>query len=242
MDRIIQARRSLIVAADVPSIRRLGKLVEAARDMQGVGAFKLGFSVGLEGLREAVSVVRSELGRDFPVIYDAQKAATDIPATGTLFAQALRRARVNAAILFPFTGPATQEAWTNACLGEGLKVIVGGIMTHEKFLVSEGGYIDDSAVECIYRNACKQGVRDFVVPGTKINWVQKIYSWLVEELGEGNFTLYAPGFVTQGGDISECGAAAGENWHVIVGSGIHKKQRTRERRSVMKKLCRQIVV
>lgn len=43
--------------------------------------------------------------------------------------------------------------------------------------------------------------------------------------------LYAPGFIDQGGIITECGKVAGENWHAIVGSAIYKK----ETRDEMKK-------
>jgi orotidine-5'-phosphate decarboxylase len=96
-------------------------------------------------------------------------------------------------------------------------------MTHPKFLVSEGGYVADEAVERIYRLACENGVNHFVVPGTKINWVKKIRQILEEKLGKGNFVLYAPGFISQGGDISECGQAAGDEWHAIVGSAIYGK-------------------
>lgn len=127
----------------------------------------------------------------------------------------------DAVILFPFAGPATQFAWTKACQDAGLRVLIGGVMTHPQFLVSEGGYIADEAPERIFRAACRQGVTDFVVPGSKLKWVKDLRALLVERLGENGFTLYAPGFITQGGDISECGKAAGERFHPIVGSAIY---------------------
>ena len=105
-----------------------------------------------------------------------------------------------------------------------MNVLIGGIMTHAKFLVSEGGYIADDAPERIFRLACKLGVRHFVVPGNRINWVRYLKTVLYDELGEGNFVLYAPGFITQKGDISECGQVAGKEWHAIVGSAIYGKK------------------
>lgn len=117
-----------------------------------------------------------------------------------------------------------------ACHDAELPMIVGGIMTHPKFLVSEGGYIADEAVEKIYRLACHWGVTNFVVPGTKLHWVKKVREILVEELGDGNFVLWAPGFITQGGDISECGQVAGAFWHGIVGGGIYNKPTAEEQR------------
>jgi len=222
---IIPAKKSIIVAADVEEFGDLIRLALAVKDVNGIGGFKVGFSLGIDGLTGIVKEVKAILGHDFPVIYDHQKAGNDIPAMGSVFARKLKNAGVKAAILFPFTGPATQEAWTKSCFDEGLEVLTGGIMTHQNFLVSEGGYISDEAPERIYRLACKLGVRHFVVPGNKINWVKKIYAILVEELGEGNFTLYAPGFITQEGDISECGQAAGPSWHAIVGSAIYGKMK-----------------
>lgn len=240
-ERIIPSDKSVIVAADVSNLKRLADLAEGMKGVNGIGGFKLGFTLAMEDLTLAASAVRNKLGEDFPIIYDHQKAGNDIPDMGEPFAKALKEARVGTAILFPLAGPATQEAWTKACFNEGLQVITGGIMTHPQFLVSEGGYIADEAVERIYRLACKLGVRHFVVPGNKIGWVTKIRAWLVEELGEGNFVLYAPGFITQKGDISECGLAAGNKWHAIVGSAIYKQSTIAEQRQAAIAVTSQII-
>lgn len=230
MGKIIQSKKSVIVAADVPNLGKLANLAEAMVDVNGIGGFKLGLTLAMQDLSAAVSAVRRSLGPDFPIIYDHQKAGNDIPDMGKQFAEVLKNSGVNAAILFPFAGPATQEAWTKSCFDAGLQVLTGGVMTHPQFLVSEGGYIADESVERIYRLACKLGVKDFVVPGNKINWVNRVRAVLVEELGEGNFVLYAPGFITQKGDISECGQAAGNEWHAIVGSAIYKQTTKEEQR------------
>lgn len=240
-EKIIRLKRSVIVAADVPTISDLQDLTVAMNGVPGISGFKIGLTLAMNGLRTVTSTIKCLLGPHFPVIYDHQKAGNDIPAMGNPFARALASAGVDAAILFPFAGPVTQEAWTKACFDAGLHVIVGGVMTHEKFLVSEGGYIADEAVEQIYRTACRMGVTNFVVPGTKIEWVKKIRSWLVEELGEGNFILFAPGFVKQKGIISECGEAAGDEWHAIVGSGIYMKNGITAQREAAYELTEQIV-
>lgn len=225
MVEIIKAKRSVIVAADVPDAGYLQKLVLAVKNVAGISGFKLGFELGLQNLGAMAAIIRSNLRpNETRIIYDHQKAGNDIPDMGINFSRTLKKAGVDAAILFPFTGPATQEKWTKACFDAGLEVITGGVMTHSKFLVGEGGYIADEAPERIFRLACELGVRHFVVPGNKLHWVKKLRAILVEELGEGNFTLYAPGFITQGGDISECGQAAGDNWHAIVGSAIYGKK------------------
>ena len=223
---LIPLDRSVIVAADVSSGNSFSDLCKATREVRGISAFKFGISLGLQGLRSMINVAKLHWDkRQFVTIYDHQKAGNDIPDMGKTFARTLADCGVDAAIIFPFTGPATQVAWTDALDAAGLTVIVGGIMTHQKFLQSEDGYIANDAPERIYRLAAKMGVRHFVVPGNKLDWVKKIRSLLEDELGAGNFVLYAPGFITQGGDLSECGVAAGRKFHGIVGSGIYGKDR-----------------
>lgn len=221
--RIIPVKKSVIVAADVTNLDDLVMLTKSVNGLPGIGGIKIGMTTMIpEGVDETVSAIRGSM--DTRIIFDYQKGGNDIPDMGGKFARQLKNAGVDAAIIFPFAGPATQTEWTKALIGEGLPVLTGGIMTHKQFLVSEGGYIADDAPERIYRLACKLGVRHFVVPGNKIEWVRKIRAILVEELGEGNFVLYAPGFITQTGDINECGQAAGDEWHAIVGSAIYQKK------------------
>ena len=228
MKRIIKAKKSVIVAADVPNLGALKKLTREVKGVPGIGGFKIGFRITFRNIVTAVHIIQDEYSPDAVIIYDHQKAGNDIPALGKDFADDLKKAGVSAVILFPFAGPKTQTAWTNACFEAGLQVLTGGIMTHPNFLVSEGGYIADEAPERIFRLACKLGVEHFIVPGNKLNWVKKLRSLLIEILGEGNYTLSAPGFITQKGDISECGIVAGNEWHAIVGSAIYNAEDMRE--------------
>lgn len=243
MDRIVKASRSIIVAADAGTQHELVTLCKALKGVPGIGGVKLGFSsLAAHSIKAGVSIVRHHLGSDCPVIYDHQKAGNDIPDTGVQFARMVKEAGVNAVILFPFTGPKTQEAWTKATQDAGLGVIVGGMMTHPAFLVSEGGYIADDAPHQIYHLACRQGVQHFVVPGNKLSWLSRIRGWLTGALGEGNFVLYAPGFITQGGDVSEAGKIAGDEWHAIVGSGIYKQPTQQEQHEAAVAVTRQLTL
>lgn len=225
--RLIKAERSVIVAADVPDLETLRELVKSTCDVEGIGGYKVGLELAIpNGLIAVVNAIREYT--DLPIIYDHQKGGTDIPELGEKFAKSVKLSGVDAVILFPFGGAATEEKWIKACQKEGLVVLVGGHMTQEKFLASEGGFIEDKAPEEIYLIAAENGVRDFVVPGNKAECVQ-IYRRLLENaLGPGNFVLYAPGFIAQGGNISETGKVAGENWHAIVGSAIYKAENKRE--------------
>lgn len=223
MGKLITLRRSIIPACDVDNIEKLRELAMATSDVPGIGGYKVGLELVIPfGLQLVVQTIKSE--SDLPVIYDHQKGATDIPELGPKFAKVVKNAGADAVILFPFGGAATAEGWIKACRGEGLIVLVGGHMTQAKFLASEGGFIDDSGPEKIYTLAAENGVSNFVVPGNKVPFVLKYHQLLENILGAGNFTLYAPGFISQGGDISETGKVAGDNWHAIVGSALYKKE------------------
>jgi len=192
-----------------PVVRQLGGT--------GLGGIKLGFQVGYGmGLPQAVETIR-EVEPDMPIIFDHQKAGNDIPDTGKNFAQIMERAGVDAAILFPFTGDDVQKRWTYELQESGIGVIVGAEMTHEGIT----SRTRDGAFSDIFGQAINEGVRNFVVPGNK---PERVIAWkrmMDRALGEGNYDFFAPGFVTQGGTISDAGQVAGPKFHAIVGRGIH---------------------
>jgi orotidine-5'-phosphate decarboxylase len=219
MARLIQARKSVIPACDVADLKKLGQIIAATATVPGIGGYKVGLELVIPyGLREVVEVVKTV---GLPVIYDHQKGGTDIPELGAKFAKAVKNSGADAVILFPFGGAATERDWIRACFEAGLTVIVGGHMTQRAFLESEGGFIADRAVYYIYELAVIEGVRDFVVPGNKVDAVERYRLLLENLLEEEEFRLYAPGFISQGGSISETGRVAGNNWHAIVGSAIY---------------------
>jgi len=217
MGGIIKQDRSVVPACDVQDLGGLEKLVKATAGVEGIGAYKVGFELvityGLPAVVESIKAIT-----DLPVIYDHQKAATDIPDTGAKFARACKAAKVDAVILFPLTGPKTEDAWIGACKKEKLGVIVGGEMTHPGFKESEGGYIEDSACTEIYKRASKQGIRDFVIPGNRLDRI-KVYRDLLDDVKP---VFYSPGLVAQGGKITDSAKAAGDRWHAIVGRGIYQ--------------------
>jgi orotidine-5'-phosphate decarboxylase len=236
--RIITRKRSVIPACDV-QFDRFKKVVEATRDVPGIGGYKVGVAfldVGLKTVADAAKDLT-----DKPVIYDHQKAGTDIhESSPQAFMDAMVRAGISAVILFPQAGPITQYEWTIAAQERGLGVIIGGEMTHPRFLegdFAEGkkgytqlfeglgieepltGYLRANAPAEIYRLAAKMGVTDFVVPGNKPDRI-RYYVSLLQRFGVVNPTFYSPGFIAQGGVISEGALAAGDSFHAIVGRGL----------------------
>jgi len=213
---IIKGKQSLIPACDLASIDELRHLVEQTHGLEGIGAYKIGFQLALPfGLKEVVKCIRGLT--DKPIIYDHQKAGTDIPATGKKFFKACEG--VDAVIIFPQAGPVTEEQWINDAKEAGMPVIVGGEMTHPGYLQNDGGFLANDAPERIYKLASSLGVTDFVVPGNKPERIIH-YRELFDDLGI-TPTFYSPGLVSQGGELTTAAAAAGENWHAIVGRALY---------------------
>jgi orotidine-5'-phosphate decarboxylase len=222
--------KGVVWAADVDP-DEFEPIMQQIGDADGLVGVKLGFELGL-GLKlaEASKIVRAYSNAD--VLYDHQKAGNDIPDTSFNFVRAMIRGGVDGAILFPFTGPETQTAWTKALQSEELGVFTGAEMTHSRFRKVERGYIPDISLVRIIDLALDLGVNDFIVPGNKPKSVEKWRKRIQKVRGLGGFALAAPGFVDQGGSVTESGKAAGELWHPIIGRGIHANQRLNPRQAV----------
>ena len=233
MGGIISRDKSIIPACDVVYLEDLEKLVDATCNVEGIGGYKIGFGLALRyGLPVVCEAIRN--WTDLPIIYDHQKAATDTPHTGELFAKTCKDAGLDAIILFPQAGPETEKAWIKACKDEKLGVIVGGEMTHPSYVESDGGWIDDMALAKIYTIAKEAGITDFVIPGNKPDRI-KVYANMLKDVEP---VFYSPGLVAQGGEITESAKAAGERWHAIVGRGIYK---ARDMEKAAKELSSQLL-
>lgn len=227
MNRLIKRNKAVVVAADVTTIKELERLVKETCKVHGIEGYKIGLALGLTyGIGMVVATIRKHT--NLPIIYDHQKAGNDIPEMGSTFATVVARGGVDAAILFPFGGGLTERTWIKACEDAGLIVLVGGHMTQKEFLESEGGFIADSSPLKIYTQAAECGVTNFVVPGNKVQFVSEYRKLLESILGPNNFVLWAPGFISQKGEITVFAEEAGNLWIAIVGSAIYKADNINE--------------
>ncbi len=221
---MIKTDRSIIPACDFSDIRLFERLIKETANIDGIGAYKIGFRLGYRhSVPRIVEIARKYSNK--PIIFDHQKAGTDIPDLGKDYANDMKSYGVDAIIIFPESGPETQRAWTEAAQATGLVVLIGGEMTHKGYKRSEGGYIADEALEEMYSNGADQGVIDFVVPGNRLDRI-RFYKELIENKGISP-VFYAPGFVAQGGEISEA-ARILDSWHAIVGRGIYAADNIRK--------------
>ena len=214
MGFLIEAEKSIMPACDVKTLEHLAKQV-GGTNVPGVYALKVGFglvmSFGLPRVIETIKNIRD----DVKAIYDHQKAGTDVPFTGELFAEVLKNSGVDAAILFPREDdPVVQYKWTQWLFDNGIVPIIGGELTHRPA---------NEKTDQIYINAIFQGVREFVVPGTKPKRV-KHYTKLFKDFGV-EVSENSPGFVEQGGRISESAEGATKRFHAICGRATHNPKK-----------------
>jgi orotidine-5'-phosphate decarboxylase len=182
----------LMPSLDQTDLTHAVEVARAVAQHPFVSSFKVGFSLGLGyGLPKVVAELRALT--DKPIIYDHQKAGTDIPETGALFAKTMKQAGISEAILFPQAGPRTLEAWVRALQEQGVTPVLGALMTHAGFVEREGGYLRDAFTEEAYALSASLGVTRFVVPLTKPERVAAL------EFPEGS-VFYSPGYGAQGGD------------------------------------------
>ena len=215
---IIKLKKSIIPSCDVDSLEKLSKLVKATCSVKGVGAYKIGFELVIPfGMEKVVKAIRKHT--KLPIIYDHQKAGTDIPDMGLKFMKACKLA--DAVILFPQAGPETEAAWIKAAQQSKMKIIIGGEMTHQAFLKEAGGFIDDNAPKRIYEIAVSMGVTDFVIPGNKPDKSMEYFNLIKNKIN--NPVFYSPGLITQGGSISGL-AKKLDSWHAIIGRAIYESK------------------
>ncbi len=229
--RLIPHERSLVVSIDFPGLGAIRELVRAMREVQGpIGAFKIGkIPTMRDGLPAVVDVVRSEFGEPVPIIYDDQKAGNDIPDLAVPFATEVHYAQCDAVIIYPFAGLKTQKAWTEACRDVGLTVLVGAEMTHEDHLLKDGGYLCNDLMRRVLNSAISSGVTNFVLPGTKLESIELGMHILNSRLGRGNFDVYSPGIITQGGVLEFGALHVGRYYHPIVGRALANLRLSSER-------------
>lgn len=209
--------RGIIPACDVP-LEVFETVAKATADIDAVVAYKIGARAGRKGWETWVQTARKYT--DKPLIYDHQKGGTDIPDLGSELVRDIAESGFDAFIIFPLSGTATQAEWIHSCYQNDLEVIAGGEMTHPRFKLSEGGYIDDNSLVRSYLLSARFGVNNFVVPGNKPDRI-KLYREEIEKAVPGiKAAFYSPGLVAQGGKISDAVKVAGDRWYGIVGRGI----------------------
>ena len=212
-------KTGVIVACDVRSDNELKELVRQTAGVEGIVGYKVGCMLGLRyGLGTVMDTI-DEYASNAVVIYDHQKAGTDVPHLGKGFAEVVGEANINAAIIFPQSGPETEVAFINALKGEGVVPIGGGEMTHPKYLVKDGGFISDDAPVRMYEIELENGVEYFIVPGNKPKSIKR---FIDGPFRNKKVTFASPGHGKQGGFLpSAINASYPYPYFGIIGTTIY---------------------
>lgn len=215
---MFDTKHGIIIACDVDDIETLKTLVGETCDIEGVVGYKLGANLAL---RYGLKHITDEIDFHLPVIYDHQKAGTDIPRMGEKFARSCKASGMNGVIIFPQAGPKSEEAFIDAIFHHGMTPMVGGEMTHEQYLAEDGGYLLDDAPPRMYEVAARKNVEYFIVPGNKPESIKKYHLFLTGMINEPKYCM--PGIGTQGGSITEVFTVLrGYAAYAIVGSAIYR--------------------
>jgi len=229
---MFEHEHGIIVACDVDDMEALKQLYDATHDIEGIVGYKIGANLALQyGLKNIMEEVKFSL----PVIYDHQKAGTDIPRMGEKFARACRNAGVKGVIIFPQAGPESEKAFIDSIIANEMVPMVGGEMTHTAYLAEEGGFLKDDAPSRIYEIAAKKGVEYFILPGNREEAMKRYHLLISGMINEPKYCM--PGIGTQGGSVTKAfSILRGCPAYAIVGSAIYK---SRDMRNAAQKFARE---
>ncbi len=207
---IIRGERSLILDCDFGADLH-EKIVKDTSDLESVGGYRIGYNAALSyGLPKTVELTRKHT--DKPVIYE--QPGIDTLESGMENIRALKRAGIDAVIIFPQAGYEAERAWIEAALEQDLGVIIGRPASRHKCLKSEGGYLMDEALLKTAFRAANSGVRDFAISGSDPAEIREMRKALESKGIEPVF--YSRDFLEEGGYMTDLAKAAGKRWHAIV--------------------------
>jgi len=217
---MFEREHGIIVACDVDDMEALKELYNVTHDIEGIVGYKIGANLALQyGLKN----IMEEVDFSLPVIYDHQKAGTDIPRMGEKFAKACKKAGMKGIIIFPQAGPESEKAFIDAIFANEMVPMVGGEMTHTAYLAEEGGFLMDNAPARIYEIAAKKGVEYFILPGNREEAMRRYHLMLTSMINEPKYCM--PGIGTQGGSITKAfSILRGCPAYAIIGSAIYKSK------------------
>ena len=217
---MFEREHGIIVACDVDDMEALKELYNVTHDIEGIVGYKIGANLALQyGLKN----IMEEVDFSLPVIYDHQKAGTDIPRMGEKFAKACKKAGMKGIIIFPQAGPESEKAFIDAIFANEMVPMVGGEMTHTAYLAEEGGFLMDDAPARIYEIAAKKGVEYFILPGNREEAMRRYHLMLTSMINEPKYCM--PGIGTQGGSITKAfSILRGCPAYAIIGSAIYKSK------------------
>ncbi|MDP6707003.1 MAG: orotidine 5'-phosphate decarboxylase [Alphaproteobacteria bacterium] len=215
---LITAEAGIIPALDVDDAERLKRIVAATCEVDGVVGYKLGAVIALRlGLGPAIDAVRGLT--DLPVLYDHQKAGTDIPSMSDGFTKACRDAGADGLVLFPLAGREAVRQFAERTRQRGMTPLVGGELPYPEYRARHGGFVHDGALGRILDEATAAGVDHVIIPANEPRKVRRHVGKVRKRFERPS--VFLPGIGTLGGSIDDAfGAADGCRRYAIIGRSI----------------------
>lgn len=210
---MFEYRPGIIVTLDLDLEQAIG-IAEEIKDMKKeIAGLKIGSLLSwAHSLPKVVEMLKEVC--DFPLIFDAQKAGTDIPDMVRRQVKMVADSGVDSFIAAPQgAGDATLAAFVDACTEYQIVPIVVVEMTHPGFYAFQ---LRDAA-ERILEKSIELGVSNFVAPANKPERL-RVYKSIAYEKGE-EITIFTPGVGPQGGS-PDTAVEAGADF-VILGRSIY---------------------
>jgi orotidine-5'-phosphate decarboxylase len=215
---LIAAEAGIIPALDLDDAERLKRIVAATCEVEGVVGYKLGAVIALRlGLGPAIDAVRQLT--DLPVLYDHQKAGTDIPSMSDGFTKACRDAGADGLVLFPLAGREAVRQFAERTRQRGMTPLVGGELPYPEYRARHGGFVHDGALARILDEATGVGVDHVIIPANDPKKVRRHTGAVRRRVARPS--VFLPGIGTLGGSIDAAFAAAeGCRRYAIIGRSI----------------------
>ena len=213
---IIRERNKIVIACDVP-FEEFFTLVRETRAIPEVGGYKIPARAGRMGWEKWNRILKSYT--DKIPIYDHQKGGTDVPDTQRGFMEDVKASGFSAVILYPRLDdePKVHEFHIREAMDAGLKVMIGGKMTHQQFNSEQY----EKAFK-IYETAYRIGVRNFGLPTNSLPDLE--FSENIKRIfWQEKIDFFPIGIGPQGGNLDEITKIfAGTRFHPIIGRLIYE--------------------
>lgn len=210
----------IIATLDLDDLEQARRIAEEITDMKKeIAGLKIGSLLSWKhSLPKVVEMLKEVC--DFPLIFDAQKAGTDIPDMVRRQVKMVADSGVDSFIAAPQgAGETTLAAFVDACNEYKIVPIVVVEMTHPGFYA----YLLRDAGERILEKSIELGVSNFVAPANKPERL-KAYKSIAYKKGE-EIRIFTPGVGPQGGSPGAAVEAGAD--FVIVGRSIYLAEEAR---------------
>ncbi len=190
---LIEADRSISVAANMSDLNELKRIVKLTSDVPGVLSYTLGRGIGLSNLEDGVGIVE-EYGRGAKAVYEHHKASTEDSDTAQEFIESMQRVNAKGVVVFYGDDLQSHRHWLEALRNSSVKPVVGPeISRHRQF--------SPEMVRMVLRQAVQLGVKDIWVRGDDHGRVGKYHEMMRSDPSAGNYTLWVPRWVDRQGNI-----------------------------------------